>query len=78
MGKKPKPAGVSTFAINAWTGECGGVHAHAAPYRGGVYFQVHTIAASIDGYEVPARDAESWYLTLPASAAAGLREQVTE
>lgn len=69
--------GEPTFTVNTWTGDKGGVHAHAAGYSGGVYFQVHTVAATLDGYEVPTADAEDKFLTVPASAAAGLREQVT-
>ena len=69
--------GEPTFTVNAWTGDEGGVHAHAAGYSGGVYFQVHAIGSALDGYEVPPVDAEDKFLTVPASAAAGLRERVT-
>lgn len=67
--------GVATFAVNRRDG-ADGVHAHESGYRNGVYVQVHCIAASIDGHELPERDAKPWYLTLPVAEAAKLRGEV--
>lgn len=63
--------GLTEFWVNRREGSLG-VHAHQAGYHHGVYVQVHAMAATIDGHEVPDLDAKPWYLTLPTAEAVKL------
>lgn len=63
--------GQTEFAVNRQRDEPG-VHAHQAGYRNGKYVQVHCLAEGIADHDVPDRDADAWYLILPAAEAAKL------